>query len=896
MAKMGSVGNQQTWVYNTSIDEWISGSTGGGGTTNVTGTWRDPGNTFVTTGSVSIDTSNRTASQIGSDVFFFVSGSQNTPSGANRKATVFGGDTVFSSSVTFLDGVSGSIQQTAAGLSYLVAGSNITIISASNGQITISSTGGGGGSSTSNAAYHGFTTASVFWNVTGAWTPFTGALSGSSFTDAIAQSITRVNSEFTILSGGNYYFHAGFNAYGNNAYISMRLRNSSSNIIGLSRSTFRSTPIDQSPVLLDGIVNVAAGDTWVLEYVSSGTVYPWTSSNPLPGGDNMRTGEVSMFLLATTLSGTSNGSNTFVTGTWRDAENAFVTTGSVSIDANNRTASQLGSDVYFFVSGTQGLSGSSSGKISVFGGDVRISGSLTVGTNSTIITTDSVITTKFSGSLQQTSAGLSYLVAGQNVTITSASNGQITIASTATSTTAATGTWRDAGNAYVTTGSVSIDASNRTASQLGSDVFFYVSGTQGLSGSSAKISVFGGDVRVSGTLTIGTGSVVISNSGIVLSDDGYGNTKVFASLQTSGALINNTATTGSIIYTTTLDNYQYLDLTADVFGANLRGCRKTTLSQSFMRFDTANNILSTSLTKVTSSMFRGDFDEPSRAWTETLRLLTVGTTSNIQLEVTGSGIIDWTTFITLNRRQTYITSLSSTIYTPVVDPSTYSSYLLAWYRADDVTLNGSYVTKMTDKSGNGRHLGQGGASATYAPKYLASDPKYNNQPSVNFDGVANVLTGTIWNLSNQSGVGYTMFMVFNPKAFDGSDSYWDVSADLNTNGYAQFIGLGTDQVRFSASGWISITHPTANAANYYTFSIATGSWERTEVWVKGISSGSTTQTPVASKPANIRIGELFNDVFPLSGSYAEFIIFSGTLPTSARTAMENYIASRYAIT
>lgn len=45
----------------------------------------------------------------------------------------------------FNNQISGSIQRTAAGLSYLVAGSNVTISTGSNGQITISSTGGGGG-------------------------------------------------------------------------------------------------------------------------------------------------------------------------------------------------------------------------------------------------------------------------------------------------------------------------------------------------------------------------------------------------------------------------------------------------------------------------------------------------------------------------------------------------------------------------------------------------------------------------------------------------------------------------------------------------------------------------------------------------------------------------------
>ena len=45
-------------------------------------------------------------------------------------------------------GLSGSLTRLSDGTSYLVAGSNITITSESNGQVTIASSGGGGGSIT----------------------------------------------------------------------------------------------------------------------------------------------------------------------------------------------------------------------------------------------------------------------------------------------------------------------------------------------------------------------------------------------------------------------------------------------------------------------------------------------------------------------------------------------------------------------------------------------------------------------------------------------------------------------------------------------------------------------------------------------------------------------------
>jgi len=63
-----------------------------------------------------------------------------------------------------------------------------------------------------------------------------------------------------------------------------------------------------------------------------------------------------------------------------------------------------------------------------------------------------------------------------------------------------TGTWRDSGSNFVTTSSVSIDSQNLTATQHGTDTYLYISGTTGLSGSAAKVAVFGGDVVISGSI------------------------------------------------------------------------------------------------------------------------------------------------------------------------------------------------------------------------------------------------------------------------------------------------------------------------------------------------------------------------------------------------------------
>jgi len=76
------------------------------------------------------------ATSIGSDVFFFVSGSVGSRNTTVTGSTVFGGDVFVSGSVY---GLSGSLTQLSDGKSYLVSDGAVSITSASNGQVTISS-------------------------------------------------------------------------------------------------------------------------------------------------------------------------------------------------------------------------------------------------------------------------------------------------------------------------------------------------------------------------------------------------------------------------------------------------------------------------------------------------------------------------------------------------------------------------------------------------------------------------------------------------------------------------------------------------------------------------------------------------------------------------------------
>ena len=164
-----------------------------------------------------------------------------------------------------------------------------------------------------------------------------------------------------------------------------------------------------------------------------------------------------------------------------NTKQVLILSGGDSLSSNEA----IGTDINFYVSGSAGAKGGTARAITLFGGDLHISGSLTVDGSSpgggggditgvtagtgltgggntggvTLNIDDTVVATLtgsqfsgnigvtgsvevragLSGSLTQLTNGSSYLIAGSNVTITSASNGAITFASTNTTYTAGDG-------------------------------------------------------------------------------------------------------------------------------------------------------------------------------------------------------------------------------------------------------------------------------------------------------------------------------------------------------------------------------------------------------------------------------------------------------------------------
>jgi hypothetical protein len=262
----------------------------------------------------------------------------------------------------------------ADGTSYVVAGPNITINSQSNGSIAITGSASGGGDPGASylvlSATGSLSNERVFTAGTGLSVTDGGA--GGSYAVAINDSVVAT------VSGTTFTGATKHNA-------------------GLSGSLTR---------LVDGTSYIIAG---------SGITVTSSSNGPI------------------TIAATGGGSgDQFFSSV---VNSSIFTTGSTAFrggESGINSPVNKGTDVFFYVSGSQGSKDTSTAGVALFGGDVVISGSLYGGSplkikSNTQITGTLSVTTGFSGSLTRLSNGSPYLLAGPSVSLSTGSNGAVTI-------------------------------------------------------------------------------------------------------------------------------------------------------------------------------------------------------------------------------------------------------------------------------------------------------------------------------------------------------------------------------------------------------------------------------------------------------------------------------------
>lgn len=279
----------------------------------------------------------------------------------------FAGNIQVQGTGSFVQGISGSLTRLTNGTSYLVAGSNITISSSSNGQITISSTATGGGSTfDATASYVVLSATSSLANER-----VLTSSTGISLTDGGAGSTITIGFRDNIIATLTGSLFSG----------NIRVAGTGSFIQGISGSLTR---------LVDGTSYITAGSNITVASASNGQI---------------------------TISSTAAGS-VF------DATASYVVLSATSSLANERVlTSSTG------ISITDGGAGSNVTVGFLDSIIATVSGTTFTGP---ISATTASFTLGMSGSLTRLVDGTPYIVAGNNVSVSSASNGAITISTAAT--------------------------------------------------------------------------------------------------------------------------------------------------------------------------------------------------------------------------------------------------------------------------------------------------------------------------------------------------------------------------------------------------------------------------------------------------------------------------------
>ena len=374
----------------------------------VTGTWIEgsPSPRIRTSASVAIGSGTGFAQDFGTDVFFYVSGAKGTTSGKS----VFGGDVTVSGNLVTSGGLTGSLQRTLDGSAYIIGGTNITTATASNGQITISVNSTGLNADTLDAIDStGFVqTGSLTQTKSGIMT-FSSGLTGSIQKTAAGVSYIVGGANITTATASNGQITIAVDTTGLNAD---------------TLDTIDSTGFVQTGSLTQtksGIMTFSSGLTGSIQQTAGGVAY-------IVGGTNITTttasnGQITIGVsgvapssatyLTLTTDGTLTGERTItmgtgltasdagangaytisvnpaalsITGTWVESATSprLRTTASVAIGTGTNFAQDIGTNVFFYVSGSKWMPNNSVlARYSVLN-DTQISGNLIQGTTNLI--------------------------------------------------------------------------------------------------------------------------------------------------------------------------------------------------------------------------------------------------------------------------------------------------------------------------------------------------------------------------------------------------------------------------------------------------------------------------------------------------------------------------------
>jgi hypothetical protein len=336
----------------------------------------------------------------------------------------------FTGSAEFSSGLSGSLTKLVDGTSYLVAGTNITITTASSGQITIDSSGGGG--------TPGGSSGQVQFNDGGS---FAGDASFTFNSTTNSLTVTNLSGSLTELSDRSPYLISSG---------SIKLSTGSSGQVTIGMNITDLTTDSNNGSLNDEIMIADDSDAGRPKKLSLSKVQDLVNTNTTytaGTGLTLSSTEFNLdFSELTDMTGDIAETTEFILQDGTAESRKAASEIKLSAFNNDAGFTTNTGDIEGVTAGTGLSGGGSTGTVTLniddsvvatlsgsqFSGNVGITGSL--GITSTLDVGGTLnAPTAISGSLTRLTDGTSYLIAGTDITITTGSNGAITIDSDAAS-------------------------------------------------------------------------------------------------------------------------------------------------------------------------------------------------------------------------------------------------------------------------------------------------------------------------------------------------------------------------------------------------------------------------------------------------------------------------------